>query len=192
MILRSTSLADASPGFSLVEVMVATTVFVVGVVGVAPLFILAARATSGARTTTYTAVLAQEKMEQLRALRWGFDAFDQPVSDLSTDTSAELEASAGGTGLSPSPGDALARNTSGYCDFLDTNGRSLGGGTAAPAGAVFVRRWSIATLASNTDQAIVIQVLVIRIRNGAATMLPGATRLPDEARFVSLKTRKAL
>jgi len=180
-----------SRGFSLIEVMVATTVFVVGVVGLAPLFLLAARATSLARTTTYAAVLAQEKMEQLRSLSWGFDAFNQPISDTTTDVTSEPEALAGGTGLSPSPADALSRNTAGYCDFVDANGRSLGGGTTPPAGAAFVRRWSIEPLSANPDHTIVIQVLVMRLRAGAIERRSGAARQPEEARIVSVKTRRA-
>jgi hypothetical protein len=134
--------------------MVATTVFVVGVIGLAPLFILAARATSGARTTTYAAVLAQEKMEQL------------------SDTS-----------LSPSPGDALVRNTSGYCDFLDATGRSLGGGTTPPTTTAFVRRWSVDPLPTGPDNAVVIQVLVFRLRGSPAG-------LRGDAHIVSVKTER--
>jgi len=149
--------------------MVATTVFVVGVVGLAPIFLLAARATAGARMTTYAAILAQAKMEQLRT---------------------EPEESAGGTALSPSPVDALARNTAGYSDFLDANGRSLGGGTLPPASTAFVRRWSIEPLPANPDRTLVLQVRVVRLRDGRADRLPGAPRFPDEARIVSLKTQR--
>jgi len=163
--------------------MVATTVFVVGVVGLAPLFILAARVTSGARATTYAAVLAQGKMEQLRALAWSVDDRDQPISDTTTDTSIEPETSAGGTGLSPSPGDTLTRNRRGYCDFLDANGRSLGGGTTPPADTTFVRRWSIDPLPTSPDHAVVIQVLVLRLRDGAAGVR-------GDAHIVSVKTRR--
>lgn len=171
--------------------MVATTVFVVAAVGLAPLFLLAGRATAGARTTTYAAVLAQEKMEQLRSLAWGFDPLDRPFSDVTTDTTVDPENPSGGAGLSPSPGDALSENTPGYCDFLDANGRSLGSGTAPPLNTAFVRRWSIEPLAASPDHTLVIQVLVTRLGDGAARRPPGLARQPEEARIISVKTRRA-
>lgn len=190
MLHCSPALAESSPGFSLTEAMVAATVFVIGVVGVAPLFMLAARATSGARTTTYAAVLAQEKMEQLRALAWGFDALNQPRSDTTSDTSAEPETSTGGTGLSLSPADALSRNTAGYCDFLDVNGRSLGAGSMPLPHTAFVRRWSIEPLPTNPN-TVVMQVLVIPLRHAGTERPRGAARAPDEARILGVKTRRA-
>ena len=51
--------------------------------------------------------------------------------------------------LTPSPAGALDRNTSGYVDYLDAYGRSLGGGESPPAGTVYVRRWSIERLPAN-------------------------------------------
>jgi hypothetical protein len=46
--------------------MVATTVFVVAAVGLAPLLLLAGRTTAAARTTTIAATLAREQIERLR------------------------------------------------------------------------------------------------------------------------------
>ena len=52
-------------GFSLLEVLVATTIVTVGVGALAQLMALAAHATLRARQTTMAAVLAQEKIEEL-------------------------------------------------------------------------------------------------------------------------------
>jgi Tfp pilus assembly protein PilV len=49
-------------------VLVATTIMVVGVAALAQLTVLAARANRTAHTMTVAAVLAQQKMEQLRGL----------------------------------------------------------------------------------------------------------------------------
>lgn len=79
-------------GFSLIEVLVATTVMVVGVATLAQLFALALNANAAASQTTMVTVLAQQKMEQLRA-----EPFDLPRS----------------------PPDALTRDTPGFCDLVD-------------------------------------------------------------------------
>jgi type II secretory pathway pseudopilin PulG len=167
-------------GFSLLEVLVATTIVMVGVSGLAQLLAIATRANTTARATTYASILAQQKMEQLRGLVWAFDPAGVPIADATTDVSVSPERAIGGVGLTPSPSAALSLNTNGYCDFLDGFGNWVGGGTSPPGGAVYVRRWSIAPLPENPANTLVLQVLVTTIRNRGA-----------EARIVSVKTRKA-
>lgn len=178
-------------GFSVIEVLVATTIITVAVASLAQLSAIAARANAGAKATTFASLVAAQKMEQLRGLAWGFDAAGQPVSDTTTDVAAMPE-KPGGRGLQASPPGTLGANVSGYCDFLDATGASLGGGTAPPAGTAYIRRWSIEPLPTNPNNTLVMQVLVARSRNrGAADTTAGTARLPDEARLVSVKTRKA-
>ena len=168
------------------------TVLSVGLLALGQLFAMSTRANSGSRATTFAAVLAEQKMEQLRGLTWGFDNLGLPLSDTTTDVSVVPERTTGGTGLSPSPAGTLGANTAGYCDFLDDRGQSLGGGAAPPAGTVYIRRWSVEPLPTNPNNTLVLQVLVTRSRDrGAANTATGVTRLPDEARLVSVKTRKA-
>jgi uncharacterized protein (TIGR02598 family) len=57
-------------GFSLVEVMVATCVLAVGLVSLVQLALLAQAANRAAALVTVAAVLAQNKMEQLRGVSW--------------------------------------------------------------------------------------------------------------------------
>jgi prepilin-type N-terminal cleavage/methylation domain-containing protein len=179
-------------GFSLLEVLVAMAVLTVGVMALAQLTTIATRANVSARTTTSAALLAQAKMEQLRSLAWGLDADGVPVSDLTSDIAAVPSTPTGGVGLNPSPPDALGRNNSGYCDFVDSSGRSLGGGAAPPAAAVYVRRWSIEAMPAFPDNTLILQVRVMRVRgSGAADGAVSRPRLPDEARLVGIKTRKA-
>lgn len=179
-------------GFSLIEVLIATTILTVGVAALAQLATIAARANLSARTTTSAALLAQEKMEQLRGLTWGLDALGTAVSDLTTDIAAMPIAPTGGVGLTPSPSDALARNTPGYCDFIDAGGRSLGGGPVAPGTTAYIRRWSIEPMPAFPDSTLILQVLVTGLRSrGAADGAISTRRLPDEARLVGIKTRKA-
>jgi type II secretory pathway pseudopilin PulG len=179
-------------GFSLLEVLFATTLLTVGIGSLAQLFVISTRANSSARATTFTTVLAQQKMEQLRSLTWGFDSLGLPLTDTSTDITAALEAPTGGKGLTPSPAGTLGENTDGYCDFLDINGQSLGGGTTPPADTVFIRRWSVEPLPTNPNNTLVLQVLVGSNRpRGSADQAVGVNRLPYEARIISVKTRKA-
>lgn len=170
--------------------MIATALLATVVVSLAQLFGVAIRSNIGARNTTYAAVLASQKLEELRALTWGFDAAGVPVSDTATDTSVSPE-TAGGTGLSPSPAGALQENTAGYVDHVDRFGRKLGGGTIPPENAVYTRRWTVQPLPANPDNTLVIQVLVTRRRDRGAANEGAVRRLPEEARFVTVKTRKA-
>jgi prepilin-type N-terminal cleavage/methylation domain-containing protein len=179
-------------GFSLVEVLVATAILSVALAALAPLFAMATDANARAKATTFASVLASEKLEQLRGLTWGFDPLGLPLSDTTTDLTVVPETPTGGTGLGPSPPGTLAANTSGYCDFLDASGRSLGGGTTPPAGTVYIRRWSVEPLPTNPNNTLVLQVLVTRLRHRGSTVngQPGAPRLLGEARVVTVRTRK--
>lgn len=175
-------------GFSLVEALFATTILAAGIGAVSQLALVAVRANHAATSTTLTTILASQKLEQLRALAWTFDVSGAPLSDTSTDTAAFPERPVGGTGLQPSGPDALARNTAGYCDFVDGAGRIVGGGTRAPATAAFVRRWSIERVPNATD-VLVIQVSVMPVAMTSTTS--GGGRRLGEARLVQVKGRKA-
>lgn len=181
--------ADVDRGFSLVEALLAVTVTTLAVSALVQLAILSARANDLAESTTFAAVLASQKLEQLRALTWTFDQDGAPISDTSTDTTMAPERLSGGTGLAPSPTNALLRSTPGYCDFLDASGLSLGGSTTPPARAAFVRRWSIGLVGAATD-TLVIQVSVMRVRGQNRVGDTIARRLPGEVRMTGIKTRK--
>jgi prepilin-type N-terminal cleavage/methylation domain-containing protein len=174
-------------GFSLIEVLVAMMVTTVATVALAQLSVISMRANYVARATTFTTVLAAQKMEQLRALAWASDPSGAEMSDTSTDTTVVPERSSGGTGLSPSPADALVTNTPGYCDFLDANGRTLGGGSTPPANTAYIRRWAIEPLQVPGNDALAFQVRVTPI----ATRVTGPHgRTPSEARLFGIKARK--
>jgi len=186
---------DGDGGFSIIEVVVATSLLTVAVLALAQLFTISTRANVSAKTTTFATLLAQQKMEQLRGLTWGFDALGLPQTDTTTDISLvpEAQAAGGRRGLSPSPVGALGQNTPGYCDFVDKNGNTLGAcGTPNPA-AYYVRRWAVEPLPTNPNNTVVLQVLVARnLSRGAADQIVDTVkRLPDEARIISVKTRKA-
>jgi prepilin-type N-terminal cleavage/methylation domain-containing protein len=172
-------------GFSLVEVLVASAILMTGLIAVAQMFVTSTHQNMSARRVTTTSVLAQQKIEQLRALAWGFDEFGLPVSDYSSNIAVTPPTSSGGVGLQASPDFSLFTSTPGYVDYLDAYGNWVGNGAAPPATAIYVRRWSIDPLPTNPNNTIVFQVLVGRIA-------PDGGPPTDLARQVSLKTRKSI
>lgn len=185
-------------GFSLVEVIVAMLVLSVGLISIAQLFAVSTKGNTAARANTFTVMLAEQKMEELRALTWGFDTVGLPVSDFSTDT-ANVGTLAGcttsgtgvGTGLSPSPSGTLGQNTDGWVDYLDLNGCDLGGGGSPPQGTTYIRRWSVEPLPTNPNNTLILQVLVTKRTNRGDADSGNVNRLPEETRLMSVKTRKS-
>jgi prepilin-type N-terminal cleavage/methylation domain-containing protein len=191
--LAKSSFSNAR-GFSLIETLVATTIMTVALSSLAQLFLISTKANQSARITTGASVLAQQKMEQLRGLTWGFDTIGLPLSDTTSDLTVVPEQPTGGTGLTPSPDRTLRRNVDGYCDFLDERGTPVGSGTNPPPGTVYIRRWSVEPLPTNPNNTLILQVLVTRWRSRGVADTEEANagrRLPDEARIISVKTRKA-
>ena len=188
---RSRSFTDAS-GFSLIEVLVATGLLATALVTLAQLFGLSTRSNIGSRNTTYATVLAEQKLEELRGLTWGFDSSGLPMSDFTTNTAVSPEDPNGGRGLQPSAESALQENTAGYVDYIDQFGQKTGDGdTIPPQNAIYTRRWSITPLPTNPNNTLILQVLVTRNRNRGAADEGAVDRLPEEARMVTVKTRKA-
>jgi prepilin-type N-terminal cleavage/methylation domain-containing protein len=163
-------------GFSLLEVMVASSVLAGAVVAAAQLFAVATASNADARTTSEATMLAWQKIEQLRSLAFTSDEAGQPITDVDADTAAEPPAAFGGAGLSPSPAGALDRDTDGYVDYLDGFGVPRAGGARAPRGVRYRRRWAIE--ADGPDR------LILRVR-----VLP-IGREVDAARVVALRARR--
>ena len=182
---------SAEGGFSLVEVLLASGILATALITLAQLFAIATTSNVSAKSTTFATVLAEQKMEELRALTWGFDTSGLPVTDTTTDTTSTTDATTGGTGLTPSPDSALQENTLGYVDYVDQFGNKLGGGTSPPTNAIYTRRWTIEPLPTNPNNTIIIQVLVTRNRDRGAANEGAVLRLPEEARLIGAKTRKA-
>jgi prepilin-type N-terminal cleavage/methylation domain-containing protein len=178
-------------GFSLIEVMVATGMLAIALTSLAQLFAFAVKSNNVARNGTFTQILAEQKMEQLRGLMWGFDVLGLPVSDTTTDTAVVPQTATGGTGLAPSPSNTLQAGTDGYVDYLDPNGNSLGGGTVIPNNTAYIRRWYVEPLPTNPNNTLVLQVLVTRRTNRGLADAASVQRSPEEARLVTVKTRKA-
>lgn len=185
---------SSSRGFSLVEVLISMGLLTAVSLGVAQLFALSTRANVIAKGQTSTTAMAQQKLEQLRGLTWGFDmeGLGLPLSDTSTNLSVSPPAH-NGSGLNPSPMDSLEENTAGFVDFIDGSGAWVGTGTTPPGSAVYIRRWSIQPLPTNPNNTLVIQVLVTPVTSEAARVGSAftRTRMAGDALLVTVRTRKA-
>ncbi len=193
--LQAKSSFSSSRGFSLVEVMIAMGLLTIVSLGVAQLFAVATRANQVAKGQTSTTALAEQKLEQLRSLTWGYDTEGQglPVSDTSTNLAVDPPTANGG-GLNPSPSDSLATSQTNYVDYLDGNGQYVATGTTIPPEAVYVRRWSIQPLPTNPNNTLIVQVLVTPVSNERIRQGVGSgtlRRLPGDALLISVKTRKS-
>lgn len=183
----------SNAGFSLVETVVSIGILAAVSLGVAQLFTIATQANRNAKTQTSTALLASEKMEQLKSLTWGFDVegLGLPLTDTTTNLSANPP-TANGRGLNPSPAGTLDENTTGYVDYLDAKGAWVGNGAAPPDTAVFIRRWSVDPLPTNPNNTLVLQVLVTTpMRDARHDPNQKRLRMTDDAWIVGVKTRKA-
>lgn len=180
-------------GFTILEVLVAVLVVSVAAAGVAQLTVMSGRASLAARERSGATVLAAQKLEELRSLRWTYrDAGGAvvPLSDVTTDLSADPETGAG-AGLRPSPGRSLEVSAPGYVDYVGADGSWVGTGAVPTPGTVFVRRWSIAPLPADPADSVVLQVRVTTLRQEATAARdtpPGS--LPNEAWLITVLTRK--
>lgn len=159
-------------GFSLIETVLAAGMVASLAVGVAQVFELSARASLVARVQTLAAVLAAQKMEQLRSLTWAHAPGGEPLSDTSTDLGSDPPSGAG-RGLRPAPAGALDADVPSYVDYLGGAGATV----ASRAAAAYVRRWSVAPASSDPDNLLILQVRVVTIAGG-------------DARLVSMKARR--
>ena len=161
-------------GFTLLEVMIALLLLTGAFLAVAQLLAVAGRASDRSRATALGAVLAAQKMEQLRALSWAYDIDGTPLD---------------GLGLSP-PG-ALDADAAGFVDYFDDTGAPVGAGPAPPAHAAFARRWSVeydAGIAPPTT--LMLRVAVLYRGPPGSAFGPGAHGWTEVARMIGAKARR--
>ena len=135
-------------GFTLFETLVAAGILVTALAGVAQLFVLGTQLSRQASAAGLALVVAQDKLEHLRGLRFAFDASGSPVTD---------------PGLTPSPADSLHTDRAPYRDWVDASGNAGVGALDA----IFARRWRIATVAAASPEAITIEVCVFAMPVGS-------------------------
>lgn len=135
---------SSNDGFTLLETVVATGVLVTALAGLAQLFALTARSTRDAGDQGAALAAAQDKIERLRALAFGYG----PVGEAITDP-----------GFEPSGGASLGDDTSGFVDYLNAGGEVVDVETAAH-GAVWTRRWRITPIDNFAPEALAVEVCV--------------------------------
>jgi Tfp pilus assembly protein PilV len=160
-------------GFTLLEAVLAAGMLASLAVGVAQVFAVSARGNDIARVQTLAAVMASQKMEQLRSLTWAHAPGGDPLSDTSTDLTSDPPTAAG-TGLQPSPAGALDADTRCCVDYLSAAGVVV----ATRDVAAYVRRWSVASLASDPDNLLLLQVRVLIVSGGDSRLLSIKARRP--------------
>ncbi len=143
-------------GTSLIEMMIASVVLLMGIVPLAGVFSVAVATSSGqGDIATRTVLNAQDKMEQLMALSF---------TDSSSDTTVYPTAAAGGTGLGGvmAGGSTVgsvdpAAPVASYVDYITFQGKLQ---TAAPR-ARYMRQWTISTDASGNLKTITVLVTAV-------------------------------
>jgi len=172
-------------GFTLLEVAVALGMLAGAVVALSHLVLASAAAGQDTRRADVASALAQERLEQLRGLSWGYEADGAPREDTTTSV-AGLGGEETGSGLGLSPPEALERDTPGFVDYLDTSGQPVDA-AGGPAGVAFVRRWLVASSPDGPGEALVLRVLVVRVE---ARFQPAPARSRGAASLATLKTRR--
>lgn len=130
-------------------------------------------------------MLAADKLEQLRALRYVVDDAGVRRADLASDTATDPPSPTGGLGLSPAPEGTLDANIPGYVDYVARNGRT----TTTRAGAAYVRRWAITPLPLSEDDGVILEVCVLPIHAALSGGARDARHQLDAVCATSLRTR---
>ena len=142
------SLHASDRGFTLFETLVATSILVTALAGVAQLFILGTHLTRQAGASGMALVAAQDKLESLGGQAFTYDADGVTVT---------------APALQPSPPEALGEDIEPYVDWLDADGTRR----ESADDAAFIRRWRVSSLGATTPDAIAIEVCVFRMPGAA-------------------------
>ena len=152
---RMRTLHDASDtGFTLLETVVATGVLVTALAGLVQLFALTARSTREAGDQTAVLSAAQDKIEVLRSLTFGYGPLGEAITD---------------PGLAPTGG-SLGSDTPGFADHLNLSGEVVDADRHGH-GAVWTRRWRMTPVDDFVPEALVIEVCVFAYPAGRRSPL---------------------
>ena len=136
---------SSTRGFTLVETLIAIGLLITAIAGLAQLFTSSVRFTRDSGQFGVALAAAQNKMEALRALRFGYG----DGGELATDSRLET-----------SPLATLSQDVAGYVEWLDASGVVL----PDADGAEYVRRWRISAIAPDEPEAIAVDVCVFSVR----------------------------
>ncbi len=163
--IRGMHIAHPERGTTLVEALVAASLLITIVSGIAHLIIQTHRFAVRAEQMTVAVVAAASRLERLRAIPWEYDL-------------AGMERDAPTLALSPP--DALDREVTGFHETLDVSGEAaVDSAAGTPA---FVQRWAIVSASSAGERARAIEVCVFA--------WPAADAAPPLACLASVRTRQ--
>ena len=135
---------SSADGFTLLETVVATGVLVTALAGLAQLFALTARSTADAGDQGAVLSAAQDKIETLRSLAFGYGPLGEAITD---------------PALAISGSGSLADDTAGFVDYLNADGAAVDVDREGH-GAVWTRRWRVTEVDLFAPEALVIEVCV--------------------------------
>jgi Tfp pilus assembly protein PilV len=151
-------------GFTLLETIIATGILVTAMAGIFQLVVFSVRSTREGGLHGAALTAAQDKLEHLRSLPFGYDPGGVPVTD---------------DGLAPSSTQSLSEDSGGFVDFVDGEGR-----TSGSAAGVFTRRWRITLVDQLAPEALTIEVCVFR------SPADGLTPVSAEACLATVRARQ--
>ena len=150
--VRARLLASSS-GFSLAETLIALTILASGLLSLAQLFTVSAASIKRARQVSAAAILASQKLEELRALPAAAEVRDED-----------------------------------RVEYLDRGGSVLPS-TTRPAGAAYIRQWSMRPHAADPDHVTVISVRVTPGGLPVDSIARDRGRQAGEVVLVTMRTR---
>lgn len=133
-------------GFTLLETVVATGVLVTALAGIAQLIALSVRSTRDAESQAAALVVAEDKIERLRSLHYGYGSLGELITD---------------PGIVHTATQSLDQDTTGAVDFVNDQGAAVDVNVPAH-GAVFTRRWRVTPIDSFVPEAVAVEVCVFR------------------------------
>ena len=154
---------EAANGFTLLEALIASALLAGALVTLASLVSAGLAQSASMRRTIAAVVLAQSKLEELRALPWRFAADGSRISSAA---------------LAPSPPASLSTDAMGWVEPLDRFGANPSPGRPQ----TYRRRWSIAPWQTDPD-TLVLQVCVFASSEAAVAGVA-------EACVAAIRTRK--
>jgi hypothetical protein len=145
---RLHALHHGARGVSLIETMFALMLLLIVSLGLLPLGAIATTRTENeghlvARTTEY----AQDKVEQLLALAYG---------DSTSDTRNVVTVNSGGTGLSEGGSVDPSAPSTGYVDYLDSDGGLLSSASGEPSDWYYKRVWKVSVVSAKLKKIEVV------------------------------------
>jgi len=136
-------------GFTLLEMLIASTILLIVATGVLSLFTVAVlRNTTAGDHGTRVTEYGQDKMEQLMALS---------LNDTTSNTTSYPTAPTGGVGLTAGGNLTVASPAANYVDYIDNSGNP----SASSTHAAYIRQW---TITDDVSGAAALKTITVRVQ----------------------------